>query len=106
MQANNSRAAAQLYAHDTTAGAGASSLPKLILAVVLLTAVWAFARFGHEVTAVPPIAPLTAGAFAQPQDFVATMYHALGVAPEAVMYDSLERPHQLVSGQAIHDLFV
>ena len=40
-----------------------------------------------------------------PQDFVATMYHALGVSPEAVMYDSLERPHQLISGQAIRDLF-
>lgn len=41
-----------------------------------------------------------------PHDFVATMYHALGISPEDVMHDSLERPHKLVAGQPIHDLFV
>ena len=40
-----------------------------------------------------------------PHDLVATMYHALGVPPESVMYDSQNRPHRLLAGQPIHELF-
>jgi Protein of unknown function (DUF1501) len=41
-----------------------------------------------------------------PHDLVATMYHALGVSPELVLYDSLNRPHQLLAGRAVKELFV
>ena len=41
-----------------------------------------------------------------PHDFVATMYHALGVAPEMVLHDSLNRPHRVLAGQPIRELFV
>lgn len=41
-----------------------------------------------------------------PQELVATMYHSLGVSPEQVLYDSLNRPHQVLAGQPIRDLFV
>jgi uncharacterized protein (DUF1501 family) len=40
-----------------------------------------------------------------PQDLVATMYHALGVAPDSVLFDSQNRPHQLLAGRPISDLF-
>jgi hypothetical protein len=41
-----------------------------------------------------------------PHDLVATMYHALGISPDLVLSDTLNRPHQVVAGQAIHPLFV
>ena len=41
-----------------------------------------------------------------PHDVVATMYHALGVPTEAVLHDALNRPHNLVAGQPIRELFV
>lgn len=40
-----------------------------------------------------------------PHDLVATMYHALGVAPGDILHDSQNRPHQLVAGHPIHALF-
>lgn len=40
-----------------------------------------------------------------PHDLVATIYHALGVRQESVMFDAQNRPHQLVAGQPIHALF-
>lgn len=41
-----------------------------------------------------------------PHDLVATMYHALGVSPELTLHDNLNRPHRLIAGQAIRELFV
>ena len=41
-----------------------------------------------------------------PQDLVATMYDALGISPELVLYDSLNRPHRLLAGRAVQELFV
>ena len=40
-----------------------------------------------------------------PHDLVATMYRALGVSPELVLHDSLNRPHRLYAGRPIDDLF-
>ena len=40
-----------------------------------------------------------------PHDLVATMYHALGVPHDAVLHDSLNRPHRIHAGRAIEDLF-
>ncbi len=40
-----------------------------------------------------------------PHDLVATMYHALGVPADAVLHDSLNRPHQVRAGRAIDALF-
>lgn len=39
-------------------------------------------------------------------DFIATLYHLLGVSPETVLKDQLGRPHQLVIGQPIRELLV
>jgi hypothetical protein len=40
-----------------------------------------------------------------PADVVATIYHALGLEPRAVMYDPLGRPMALAEGHAISQLF-
>ena len=40
-----------------------------------------------------------------PHDLVATMYHALGVPHDAVLHDSLNRPHRIHAGRAIEDVF-
>ena len=40
-----------------------------------------------------------------PHDLVATMYHALGIGPDAILHDVQNRPHQLVAGQPIRSLF-
>jgi len=40
-----------------------------------------------------------------PHDLVATMYHALGVAPGEVLHDGLNRPHQIVGGRPVRELF-
>lgn len=40
-----------------------------------------------------------------PHDLVATMYHALGVASDAVLHDSLNRPHRIHDGRVIGELF-
>ncbi|HLJ12409.1 MAG TPA: DUF1501 domain-containing protein [Planctomycetaceae bacterium] len=36
-----------------------------------------------------------------PKDFVATIYHLLGVPPETMIHDLLRRPHQVVIGRPI-----
>ena len=41
-----------------------------------------------------------------PHDLVATMYRALGVSPELVLHDALNRPHRLLAGRPIDELFV
>ena len=40
-----------------------------------------------------------------PQDLVATMYRALGVSQDLVLYDSVNRPHHLVAGRSIDAIF-
>jgi uncharacterized protein (DUF1501 family) len=40
-----------------------------------------------------------------PEDILATMYHALGIPPETELRDSLGRPHRLVDGRPITELF-
>ena len=41
-----------------------------------------------------------------PKDFAATLYHLLGVDPETVLYDSIDRPHWLVLGKPIAGILV
>jgi uncharacterized protein (DUF1501 family) len=40
-----------------------------------------------------------------PEDIAATIYHALGIPPETVIYDSLDRPHVVALGTPIGELF-
>ena len=40
-----------------------------------------------------------------PEDMLATVYHSLGINPEATLRDSLNRPHQLVDGRPLTELF-
>lgn len=40
-----------------------------------------------------------------PRDFVATMYHALGVPDDTVLHDTLNRPHALTGGRPIREIF-
>lgn len=40
-----------------------------------------------------------------PEDLIATVYQALGIQPDAEMRDPLNRPHRLVEGRAIDELF-
>ena len=40
-----------------------------------------------------------------PHDLVATMYSALGVSPDTVLNDALNRPHQLFAGKPVQALF-
>jgi uncharacterized protein (DUF1501 family) len=40
-----------------------------------------------------------------PADVVATIYHALGLAPQMLMYDALGRPLAICEGQPIGQLF-
>ena len=40
-----------------------------------------------------------------PEDLIATVYDALGLAPEAEMHDQLGRPHRLVDGRPLSELF-
>ena len=39
-----------------------------------------------------------------PADVLATMWRQLGVAPDSVIYDRLNRPHMISSGRVIHEL--
>jgi uncharacterized protein (DUF1501 family) len=39
-----------------------------------------------------------------PVDIHATMHHCLGFRPEQVIYDPLDRPHAISTGQVIHEL--
>ena len=40
-----------------------------------------------------------------PEDLIATVYHGLGIPPDAEMHDQLGRPHRLVDGQPLTALF-
>ena len=40
-----------------------------------------------------------------PEDMLATIYHALGIGPTSIMYDQVERPHQVVDGTPLTSLF-
>jgi hypothetical protein len=40
-----------------------------------------------------------------PEDLIATVYHALGISPESEMRDQLGRPHRLVEGRPLAELF-
>ncbi len=40
-----------------------------------------------------------------PENLAATIYHSLGIPPEAVWHDDLERPHQVYHGEPIAGLF-
>jgi len=37
-------------------------------------------------------------------DFIATLYHLLGVDPKSTIHDQLGRPHQLLAGSPVHEL--
>jgi hypothetical protein len=40
-----------------------------------------------------------------PEDVIATMYHALGIAPESLIHDRENRPHRISEGRALVELF-
>ena len=40
-----------------------------------------------------------------PEDMLATMHHAMGIAPESEIVDSLGRPHRIVNGRPLVELF-
>ncbi len=40
-----------------------------------------------------------------PEDMLATMYYSLGISPESLIYDQLDRPHRLVDGRPLVELF-
>ncbi len=40
-----------------------------------------------------------------PEDLIATMYHALGISPENLIYDREHRPYRLVEGRPLVELF-
>ena len=40
-----------------------------------------------------------------PHDFMATVYHALGIPATQQLYDQLQRPHSLYAGDPITTLF-
>jgi uncharacterized protein (DUF1501 family) len=40
-----------------------------------------------------------------PEDMLATMYHALGISPDSLIHDQLDRPHRLVEGRPLIELF-
>lgn len=41
-----------------------------------------------------------------PEDLIATVYDALGMSPETELHDQLGRPHRLVDGRPLNELFV
>ena len=40
-----------------------------------------------------------------PDDYLATIYHAMGVDPAAMIRDRENRPHRLCDGRALSELF-
>ena len=40
-----------------------------------------------------------------PEDMLATIYHAMGISPDAEMHDQLGRPHRVVDGKPLTALF-
>jgi hypothetical protein len=41
----------------------------------------------------------------KPEDLIATVYHALGIAPDAMLYDQQRRPHLACEGEPLLSLF-
>lgn len=41
----------------------------------------------------------------QPENMAATIYHSLGIPPEAAWYDDFDRPHHIYNGEPIAELF-
>jgi hypothetical protein len=41
----------------------------------------------------------------RPEDFIATVYHALGISPEAMLRDQENRPHRACEGEPVLELF-
>jgi hypothetical protein len=41
----------------------------------------------------------------RPEDLIATVYHALGISPEAMLYDQQNRPHRACEGEPLTQLF-
>ena len=41
----------------------------------------------------------------RPEDLIATVYHSLGIPPEAMLYDQQNRPHRACEGEPILELF-
>ena len=41
----------------------------------------------------------------KPEEIIASMYHALGLDPESLIYDQQNRPHHISDGQPVHALF-
>ncbi|MDA0835661.1 MAG: DUF1501 domain-containing protein [Planctomycetota bacterium] len=40
-----------------------------------------------------------------PEDMLATIYYAMGISPDSEIYDPLQRPHRIVNGTPLVDLF-
>ena len=40
-----------------------------------------------------------------PEDIHATMYHALGIPPDTVVYDQFNAPHRICDGRPLTTLF-
>ncbi len=40
-----------------------------------------------------------------PTDILATIYHALGIAPDTIIYNHLNQPRELVKGKVVTGLF-
>jgi len=40
-----------------------------------------------------------------PTQILATIYHALGIAPETIVYNHLNQPRELIKAEAVYDLF-
>ncbi len=40
-----------------------------------------------------------------PEDMLATIYHGMGISPDSVIYDQLNRPHSIVNGTPLTSLF-
>jgi uncharacterized protein (DUF1501 family) len=41
----------------------------------------------------------------RPEDLIATVYSALGISPEALLYDPQNRPHRASEGEPLWELF-
>jgi hypothetical protein len=41
----------------------------------------------------------------RPEDLLATVYHALGIAPDSEIHDRERRPHRITEGKAVTALF-
>jgi len=41
----------------------------------------------------------------RPEDLIATVYHAMGIEPEALLYDQQHRPHRACEGEPVLELF-